>query len=237
MEPISYQIKRSPKASRTRIVVTSEKIEVIAPLHVSDAALHQFVKEQWNWIINAVQKIKARTAHIQSLAPQTYHHGASIPYQGKTYRLFLMPTKLKRIKVEHSDVFNAHIPHTQWDTVDSEEIRSAIIQWMKINVKITVEQMVLQHGPKQHLFPKSISIKSQKSRWGSCGIHNDITINWLLALAPLEILEYVVVHELCHIKEKNHSKYFWALVAQHLPNYRTARLWLKQHGSALMLGI
>lgn len=237
MDPFSYQIKRTRRASKTRIVVTSEKIEVIAPLHVSDDILHQFVKDKWSWITNAVQKLKARTAHLQSLAPIAYRHGVAIPYQGKTYPLSLAPTKLKRIKIEHSDVFNAHIPHTQWETISSEEIRSALIRWMKNNIKLTVEQMVLQHGPKHQLFPRSITIKSQKSRWGSCGIHNDITINWLLALAPLEILEYVVVHELCHIKEKNHSKHFWALVAQHLPDYRNSRLWLKQHGQILMLGL
>lgn len=237
MKPLSYQIKRTSRASRTRIVVTAEKIEVIAPPDVSDDVLHKFVKEKWPWITATMQRLKARKVHSQSLAPKTYHHGAPVPYRGKTYPLSLAPTRLKRIKIEHTDVFKAHIPHTQWETVNSEEIRSAIIRWMKHNVKITVEQLVLQHGPKHQLFPKSITIKSQRSRWGSCGIHNDITINWLLALAPLEILEYVVVHELCHIKEKNHSKHFWSLVAQHLPNYRCAQLWLKQHGQVLMLGL
>lgn len=237
MDSYSYQIKRTRRASKTRIVVTSEKIEVIAPLYVTDDMLHQFVKDKWPWITNAVQKLKARTAQLQSFGPNTYHHGASIPYQGKTYPLSLVPTKLKRIKIEHSDIFNAHIPHAQWETISSDEIRSAIIRWMKSNIKLSVEQMVSQHGPTNQLFPKSITIKSQRSRWGSCGIHNDITINWLLALAPLEILEYVVVHELCHIREKNHSKQFWLLVAQHLPDYRNARLWLKQHGQRLMLGI
>lgn len=237
MDPFSYQIKRTRRATKTRIVVTSEKIEVIAPLHVSDDILHQFVKDKWGWITQAVQKLKSRTAQLQSLAPETYHHGAAIPYQGKTFPLSLSPTKLKRIKIEYSDVFNAHIPHTHWDSVSSDEIRSALIRWMKSDLKVTVQQMVLLHGPKYQLYPKSITIKSQKSRWGSCGIHNDITINWLLALAPLEILEYVVVHELCHIKEKNHSKQFWLLVAQHLPDYRSTRQWLKQHGQRLMLGI
>lgn len=237
MEPFSYLIKRTSRASKTRIVVTLEKIEVIAPFHISDDMLHHFVKEQYQWIINAVQKLKSRAAQHQSLAPTIYQDGASIPYLGKTYSLSLTQTKLKRIKIEHSHIFTAHIPHTQWDTISSEEIRSAIIRWMKINIKITVEQIVAMHAPKHQLFPKSISIKSQKSRWGSCGVHNDITINWLLALAPFEILEYVVVHELCHIQEKNHSKRFWSLVALHLPNYQNARLWLKQHGHALMLGI
>jgi len=237
MEPLSYQIKRTHRATKTRIVVTLDKIEVIAPFHVSDEMLHQFVKTQWDWVTHAVHKLKTRAAHHQCLAPKAYQEGASIPYQGRTYPLSLTQTQKKRIKIEHALVFTAHIPVTRWDTISSDELRSAIIRWMKLTIKATVAQMILQHGPTHQLFPRSITIKSQKSRWGSCGIHNDISINWLLALAPLEILEYVVVHELCHIQEKNHSKSFWFLVAQHLPNYRSARLWLKQHGGTLMLGI
>lgn len=237
MQPFSYQIKRTARVSKTRIVVTPDKIEVVAPQHVSDAMLHQFVMEQWLWITQAVEKLKARAAHHHSFAPKSYEEGAPVPYQGKTYPLTLSPTKLKKIKIEHSHVFTAHIPQTQWETVTSEQIRSALIRWMKLNIRLTVERLVLEHGPKHQLFPRSISIKAQKSRWGSCGIHNDIAINWLLALAPIEILEYVVVHELCHIKEKNHSLHFWTLVAHHLPEYHHARHWLKQHGSKLMLGL
>jgi hypothetical protein len=237
MLPFSYQIKRTKKAAKARIVVTPDKIEVVAPVNISDDMLHKFVMEQWQWIINAVEKLKARTAHHRSIAPKTYGHGSIIPYQGKTYPLTLAPTKLKRIKIDHSDVFTVHNPHTLRDTVTSDHIRSAIIRWMKLNIRLTVERLVSQHGPKHQLFPRSISIKQQKSRWGSCGIHNDIAINWLLALAPIEILEYVVVHELCHIKEKNHSQQFWALVGHHLPDYRQSRKWLKQQGSTLMLGL
>lgn len=237
MEPLAYQIKRTQKASKTRIVVTPDKIEVVAPPHVSDAALHRFVEQQSGWILQAVHKLKARSAQMQSLAPESYREGAAIPYQGTTYLLSLSPSRLKRIKIEHSHVFTAHIPHTHWETIGSEEIRIAVIRWMKINVKSSVEQMAARHGSKHQLYPRSITIKAQRSRWGSCGIHNDISINWLLALAPLDILEYVVVHELCHIKEKNHSTTFWELVAQHLPHYRNARQWLKQHGRTLMMGI
>lgn len=233
----TYRIRHTQRACKTRIIVTPDKIEVVAPLHVSDDMLHQFVREQTHWITNAIEKLKVRATQLQNLSPKTYHHGASIPFQGKTYLLALAPSQLKRIKIQHSHVFTAHIPHARWDTISSNEIRSAIIRWMKINIKLTVQQMVLKHGSRYQLFPKSISIKSQKSRWGSCGIHNDIAINWLLALAPLEILEYVVVHELCHIKEKNHSKQFWELVGQHLPDYGNARLWLKRHGHILMLGL
>jgi predicted metal-dependent hydrolase len=82
-----------------------------------------------------------------------------------------------------------------------------------------------------------LRIKTQKSRWGSCGPNNDINLNWLLMLAPAAALEYVVVHELCHIKHKNHSAAFWQLVAEHLPNYQQQRHWLKQHGARVMQGL
>jgi predicted metal-dependent hydrolase len=72
------------------------------------------------------------------------------------------------------------------------------------------------------------------TRWGSCGPKGDININWLLALAPESVLEYVVVHEICHLRERNHSAAFWALVAQHLPHYAKERAWVKAHGGALM---
>ena len=84
--------------------------------------------------------------------------------------------------------------------------------------------------------PRTLNIKNQKSRWGSCGIHNDIQINALLIIAPPAVLEYVVVHELCHIQICNHSPQFWALVADHLPDYKTPHHWLKQHGNRLMQG-
>lgn len=119
----------------------------------------------------------------------------------------------------------------------SAAIKDALIRWMKKQSKVQVEHWVKQHAERKQLFPQTIKIKTQKSRWGSCGIHNDININWLLIIAPPEILEYVVVHELCHIKIRNHSAHFWALVGEHLPDYQQRRQWLKKHGSSLMMGL
>lgn len=78
-----------------------------------------------------------------------------------------------------------------------------------------------------------IAIKSQKTRWGSCSSKGNLNFNYLLYFAPLEILDYVVVHELCHRKEMNHSKAFWALVEKVIPDYKERRKWLKEHGKEL----
>jgi predicted metal-dependent hydrolase len=171
------------------------------------------------------------------LAPAVYEHGAEIPYRGASYKLAVKPTKLKRIKIEFNQEFIAHVPDALIAKDHSAEIKEALTRWMKKESKTQVEQFVQQHAPKKQLFPQTIKIKTQKSRWGSCGIHNDININWLLIIAPPEVLEYVVVHELCHIKVRNHSAHFWALVAEHLPDYKARRQWLKKHGSSLMMGL
>lgn len=79
-----------------------------------------------------------------------------------------------------------------------------------------------------------ITIRSQHSRWGSCSGKGNLNFNCLLVLTPAEVLDYVVVHELCHRKEMNHSKQFWAEVARILPDYKTSRAWLKENGAGLI---
>lgn len=80
-----------------------------------------------------------------------------------------------------------------------------------------------------------ISIRKQKTRWGSCSREGNLNFNSLLMMAPPEVLDYVVVHELCHRLEMNHSARFWAQVEKVIPDYRKPRKWLKEHGSQLML--
>lgn len=108
---------------------------------------------------------------------------------------------------------------------------------MKLAANQTATATVQRHSSRYRLVPRSVKIKTLSSRWGSCGIHDDIHINWVLILAPAHVLEYVVVHELCHLRYRNHSAEFWQLVAEHLPDYQESRQWLKDHGRSLMLGL
>jgi predicted metal-dependent hydrolase len=217
--------------------VTPGKVEVVAPTKVAEHKIHHFVQSKQQWIIQALTKIEAKSQQHTKLAPTFYGHGAEIPYQGASYKLAVRPTKLKRIKIEFCREFIAHVPNALIDKDHGAELREALIRWMKKESKCQVEQLVNRHAETKQLFPLTIKIKTQKSRWGSCGIHNDININWLLIIAPPEVLEYVVVHELCHIKIRNHSAHFWALVAEHLPDYQNRRRWLKKHGGSLMMGL
>jgi len=235
----NYTIRHSRRAKKTRIVVTPEKIEVVAPLLVSKRKIHAFVKSQQKWITSAKKKVEAKK-QVSSLAPKVYSDGAEIPYLGQQTKLKLIPFLAKKVKIEfdlNTRQIDFFVPSKITEKDKNEYVRLSLINWMKSQAEREVMVFVNLHAKKYHLYPRYIRIKTQKSRWGSCGIHNDINLNWLLILAPPKVMEYVVVHELCHIKERNHSPRFWSLVESHLPDYQLQRNWLKKEGSRLMLGL
>lgn len=236
-QEVTYSIRRSQRAKKMRIIVSMNKVEIVAPLKTPEKKIYQFVESNEQWIISALEKIATRPVKLNNLQPVLYTDGIDIYYQGQVYKLSIKTSTLKRVKIEFNDCIIAYIPETQSTLDCSESIKNALVIWMKKQIKLHVLQWVNHHATKKNLYPRSINIKTQKSRWGSCGINNDIQINWLLMMAPPEVLEYVVVHELCHIQERNHSQNFWSLVALHLPDYKHRQQWLKQHGSQLMQGL
>lgn len=97
-----------------------------------------------------------------------------------------------------------------------------------------IPQRAAFFAPKVGVTYGGITIRNQRTRWGSCSSKKNLNFNCLLMLVPPEVLDYVVVHELCHLKEMNHSPRFWAEVGRVLPDYRVQKQWLKEHGSALI---
>ncbi len=215
-----------------------DKIEVVAPILVSNRKIHAFIESKQDWVVSATDKIEIKKQAVKKLVPESLTDGVNIPFHGKQTKLWVNRSLSDKVVVELNKFgFNVYLSDGIIETEKSKLIRDGLIEWLKIRMLNDVEAVVEFHAKKYDLYPRHIRIKTQKSRWGSCGIHNDINLNWLLILAPPEVMEYVVVHELCHIKERNHSAKFWQLVEAHLPNYQKHRKWLKKNGSSLMLGL
>jgi predicted metal-dependent hydrolase len=231
--PVTFSLRRSARARKLRLQVSAGKVVVVVPAEPGLSIL-PFVQRHRQWLLHSLEKFKNN--HTVSTLPAHVAPGQalSISFQGAVFPLAIQITQRKRIKIEFDQAFTVSVPVAFPPADYAIAIQAELIRWFKKQTQLKAEHWIRQHGPKYQLMPRSIVIRRQKSRWGSCGIHNDISLNWLLILAPPEILEYVVVHELCHIRIKNHSQQFWQLVGAHLPNYRQSRCWLRENGSALL---
>ncbi|MFH0908569.1 MAG: SprT family zinc-dependent metalloprotease [bacterium] len=106
-------------------------------------------------------------------------------------------------------------------------------KWLRRQARSLVPAEVKAQAARMNLHPKGVTMRSQRTRWGSCSVRGHISLNWRLVMAPPEVLSYVVIHELAHLAEHNHGPGFWSLVATFCPDFRLHKKWLKQHAHLL----
>jgi len=119
------------------------------------------------------------------------------------------------------------------DPSSDPEVRAAIRSTLSVRALERIRSRVNHYAPLIGVHPGRITIRDQKSRWGSCSAKGNLNFNWKLIMAPSQVLDYVVIHELCHMREFNHSPRFWELVYAHMPDYEAWKKWLKNHGQEL----
>ncbi len=137
---------------------------------------------------------------------------------------------LRKMEKRRKEKENANIQGDEKKPLNEQDIKLLITR-----AKRTIPSKVRKYAQQIGVTYGRITIRMQKSRWGSCSGQGNLNFNCLLMNAPDEIIDYVVVHELCHRKEMNHSPRFWALVEEVIPDYKEKRKWLKDHGSELIL--
>ena len=113
--------------------------------------------------------------------------------------------------------------------------RAALRSALSARALLRIRQRIEHYAPLLGVQPGRVTVRDQKSRWGSCSSKHNLNFNWKLIMAPPQALDYVVVHELCHLKIFNHSPRFWALVGSCMPDYEVWKKWLKVHGADLFL--
>ena len=122
-------------------------------------------------------------------------------------------------------------------TFNQEKLTDQEMKMLREKARAVVTEKVQYYAPLIGVTYNQIAIRAQHTRWGSCSSKGNLNFNCLLALVPMEVLDYVVVHELCHRKELNHSDRFWNEVAKILPDYKCRKKWLKENGSNLIARI
>jgi predicted metal-dependent hydrolase len=229
--PIACRLRRSARAKQLRLVVRPEGIEVIVPPPVSESAALTFLARHRDW---AEAKVLEFRRKLQAQPPaRGFCDFATMPWQGRELPLRVAERPGRRVQVAIGDAVHIELPQGLGSAKDGIA-RRALYLWVRPRLAATVAELAASLAPALGVRPRQIRVKAMKTRWGSCGPLNDININWLLALVPQEVLRYVVIHELCHIRQRNHSAAFWALVSQSCPDYRSHRHWLRIHGHSLI---
>ena len=219
------QLRRSRRAKHLRLVVTPAGVELVVPATISEARALEFLHRHRAW---ARHKLAELSGQGGQRPPQDLASGETVPFQGSEVPLLIRQIQGRGARVHFDGQFVISVPQGS-PAQAGQWARAALLAWIKAWLRGETERLIARHAGRAGLQPRQIRIKQMKSRWGSCGPNNDINLNWLLAFAPPSVLEYVVVHELCHLRELNHSARFWALVAAELPDWRRRRKDLRKY--------
>jgi len=215
------KLVRSKRKTLSLIVETDGSLTVRAPLRMKDADIWRFIEIKSEWI-----KRKQAQVRKDDLTPRQYVDGEKFWYLGKEVPLRIVLDGKPALVMDR--VFKLKRSAQPQAVYHFEK-------WYKKQAREVLNERV-EHFTQKHGFKVSkIRISSARTRWGSCSHKGVLSFTWRLVMAPLKVIDYVVVHELCHLKEMNHSKAFWAQVEAILPDYKQQRAWLKKQGRKLQV--
>lgn len=219
---IEYRVVESADATQPRVDVGIHEINMIVP---ADEAVdpHEFVQQNVDWIARKWRKY----GEYRDQAPdRTFEPGETFPYQGDD--------RILRIRnVDKPEITNEEIVLVK-RLVKKSSIQDELEAFFREQARAVFEETALKYAEQMNVGYEGLAVRNQRTRWGSCSPKQNLSFNWRLIMAPPEIAEYVVVHELAHLREQNHTKRFWRIVREQLPDYRERANWLEKHGVELI---
>lgn len=207
-------IVRSGRKSVALVVTSDARLIVRAPYRTSVRYIEELVRKKQKWITKKQQVVILRNKAHRAKQVEV---GEEFLYLGELYRLELRAGKT-HVEVQPGKLL--------LQVEAGEEAEPLLEAWYRRQARRVLAERTAYYSDMTGLCPKSISITGARRRWGSCGPKNSLNFTWRLVMAPLFIIDYVVVHELAHIEFKDHSANFWKRVASILPEYKKSRDWL-----------
>lgn len=179
----------------------------------------------------SVRELETKTAKRAVVA--RFMTGSKIPYRGRMVRLTVRRHDGPHVEIDYRNGFLVDLPSWVRDEDSDGIVATEIKLWLKRKVRRDVMEVASAYGKKFGLKPRALRVADMKTGWGACGPTGSILINWTLVFAPKAVLEYVVVHELAHLKVRSHGPDFWAHLATLLPDYERPKGWLDTHQGVL----
>jgi predicted metal-dependent hydrolase len=229
IDELDYSVRRSERARHARIVVDAGGVEVVVPRRMALRHVEPFVREKRRWIERTLRKLREAERDAPGVA---LADGGSVPYLGETLAL--------HVRVEPGRK-RAHVKrrggelHVAVASGGPAALRAALEPWYRARARAEVATRLDRATARTGTRYETLSIRGQRTRWASCSSKGTMSFNWRLLLAPAEILDYVVEHEVAHLEVLDHSRRFWSLLERRCPAYRERERWLRRYGPTLRL--
>ena len=197
-------------------------VQVRVPKETPEERVLQLLEKKWDWVQRTTKEMKERMVGQKE---KVYSNGEVFQYLGDNYPIEIVQDidiKQDHVVIEGDKLIIYVKQH------EDEIIKQALKRFYYQKCKALVERRIRIYQSNYKLKPRSIRISDNKNRWGTCDSNLQLTFNWKLAMAPLEVIDYIVVHEMCHMVHLNHDRSFWRLVGKMLPDYEERESWLAQ---------
>ena len=212
---MEYTIIRSERKTAV-LRVGDGLVEVRAPMNMPESAIDRFVTSKEDWINERLERLKEQRRMRDEF---TVDYGGTLTYRGKDY-----PITERDGDLAEFDGESFCIP----PNLSADQVKAACVQIYLALAKQHLTERTLEYAEKTPVSPAGIKINKSRARWGSCCAKKIINLSWYLIMADDDVSDYVIVHELAHLIEMNHSKQFWAVVESILPDYKERRKKLKE---------
>ena len=216
-ETISYLLEHRSRRT-VGLKITADGLVVHAPRRIFAFQLNQILQQKSNWILN---KLQAR--ELNHVAKVEWIDGEHLLYLGNDIQLKIVPNKTNKAPLFDQNILFIISPEANNHAI----VARKVIQWYKNQAALDFNRRLEILAAKLGVTTPPLTLSNAQSRWGSCNSRGQIRLNWRLLQAPPHIINYVICHELAHLKQMNHSAKFWAVVEQLFPNYKAAEKELK----------
>jgi len=219
---VSYEIRRSTKATEPRIDVDMQGVRVVLPEDATDDP-DELLSENAAWVLEKKEKYDT---YRQQVPDRQFVAGETFPYHGDPHEIAVEKRSTSTVINQEFRLAKHHVEQTSIKRALETLYRRKAREWFEKQANQLAQEMDVEYD--------KIEIRNQRTKWGSCSSSGTLGLNWRLMMAPPEVGKYIITHELAHLREQNHSDEFWRFVAEHDPDYKTHAHWLQKNSTQLI---
>ena len=220
-KPVTYTLKRTGRRRSIGLRIDDRGLTVNVPLRASEKWLHSVLNDKAYWVIDKLENWQANKP-----APLQWVDGETILYRGEIFTLRIVPSLFDTPPQLHGAQLIVHVSKADNPTT----IEKIIMHWYRREALQLFTECVAHFAPLVNVAPREIKLSAARTQWGSCTARGCVRLNWQMIKMPLHLIDYVVVHELAHLVEMNHSAAFWRVVESVCPDYVKLRGELRKWG-------